>query len=221
MNKFEFTPIDFSKLHTGSVLLCFSSKNLLADVEIAVERPEARRRGIPDDYPLATHVAMILEVKTPYTISKQVGFLFWKKTKNITLNPGILVFEETSDGFTINPISKYYNTNCVQVLRRVKPFTPEQIITLQDSILKYWAESITYGWLAFVTQPIHTILGKDVISKVNENMMICSEVGAVCVNDTCHSVNEPYDFEDEANVNPLEWQVSEKFEQDVEIQPKV
>ena len=217
MDKFNFQPIDFNKLWTGHIGLCYTTGELLADLEIGVQRPEARKRGVPDDYPVSTHVWIVLGVKEAYTISKEFKFLWMKRTKNITLTPGVWVFEEQPTGFNPSLISKYFNSKNIEIRKRKVPFTEEQIIALQDSILKYWEESITYGYLAFFTQPVHTILGKDITTEVNEHMLICSEVAAVCVNDACHKGGEQPDFKDEANVNPLEWQLNEKWVVDTEV----
>ena len=217
MNKFEFKEIDFSKLWTGHIGLCYTTGELLADLEIRVQRPEARKRGVPDDYPVSTHVWMVLGVKDPYTISKEVSFPWFNRTKSITLTSGVWVFEETPTGFQISPISKYFSSKNIEIRKRKQEFTGEQIIALQDSILKYWEKSITYGYLAFFTQPVHTFLNADVTKEVNQHMLICSEVAAVCVNDACKGGNQAPDFEDEANTNSLEWQLNDKWMIDQDV----
>ena len=218
MEKYQFSPVNWDKIQNGTIGLSYSKGNLLADMELFVERAEARKKGIPDDYPIATHVWIPLWVISEYTITKSTKFLFWKRDKTIHLTPGLWIFEETASGIEISPAIKYYDSTNIEILKRVEPFTPEQILTFQDSVIKYWQESLTYGYFAFFFQPEHTFLNTNVISKVNPEMMICSEYAAVVVNDTCKAGNQKDDFPNPANTNPLEWQMNENWVRDTEIQ---
>jgi len=219
MNNFVYKQIDWQKVTTGNVILHYSSGELIPNIEIAVERAEANRLGYPKDYRLATHIAIPLEFTSDYTLTKNVGFLWWKREKKLTLAAGKYVFEEQISGVEENPISKYYNDDTVEIRRRKIPFTPEQRLVFQESVLRAWHDSYSYGWLSFFTQPAHTILDKDLTTKVIQGAKICSEYFACAVNDACLANLDAEDFTDPANTNPFEVQINENWERDITVQP--
>ena len=219
MDNFVYKQIDWSKVTTGDVILHYSSGDLIAEVEIIVERAEANRLGIPKNYRLSTHIAIPLEFTSDYTLTKNIGFLWFKREIRLTLAAGKYVFEEQIKGVEENPISKYYNDETVEIRRRKIPFTLEQRLVFQEAVLKAWHDSYSYGWLAFFTQPAHTILDKDLTTKVIQGAKICSEYFACAVNDACLSNLDKEDFPDPANTNPLEIQINENWERNTEVQP--
>jgi hypothetical protein len=222
MESFKFSPINFDKLNDGHVVIIYHPANdWLADLELVVENPEANRLNVPPPY--ATHVGKILVVKEGEKLQIPItkGMLFWKSKAIDTLYPGTYIFEETPKGVTHSDFKgKYGTSTCVEIRKSVVPFNDLGIAAMKDSTIKNYQRSFSYGWPAFITQPLHTFLNIDLVKKTILGAEICSALVATIVNDGCRAMGIALHFADEYNTNPLEWQINPNWERDEEVQPR-
>ena len=219
MGTFKFSPIDFDKVDDRHIVVIYHpASDWLADLEIAVEDPEAKRLGV--EPPIATHAGKIFKTDVKFQIPIEKGMLWWKSKAVDTLLPGIYIFEETPKGVTHSDFKgKYGNSTCVEIRKRVIPFNDLGIATMKDSTIKNYQRSFSYGWPAFITQPLHTILGIDLVKRTILGVEICSALVATIINDGCRAIKAVLDFCDEYNTNPLEIQINPNWERDTDVQP--
>ena len=218
MEKEQFKSI-LNKLITSDKIICFSTKGILSKLEIEVQSIERRKHGLPDDYPIATHVATVHRIEQATTIVKNhlIRIPFTQKiiklwSKSILLTPGVWICEEKANGPQWAKLGDRYDENSnIKFKTFVVPLTEVGRKAYFDSVVKSWQKALTYGYPAFAEQLIHVETGTDF--PVIECMKICSELDSTASNDAVVADNRKPVFDNPGSTNPFETDTNTNFKE--------
>ena len=199
---------DLTKLKSGDFVLCYGKGDLLADTEIAVQEIERKRLGLPENYPIATHVQLIVAIKDPTTMTRKK--YFGLKTETHILTPGVYIFEEKADGVEYGLFIDRVTSTAV-IKEPSSPYGEIGENAFRDYAIRSWVNSVTYGWISFVKELPHVFGWTQNTNTINWSM-ICSEFFAVCTNVACLALGRVKSFQNEGTTNPLEVDINKDFQ---------
>jgi hypothetical protein len=205
---------DLNKFNSGDGGICYpldpNGDDLLSMAEVSVQRLELDRLGLPENFKIATHIFCIVVIKTDITIARRKWFNLISESK--TLTPNVWVFEEKAKGVEIGLLAdRYPQMSNVVYIEPVYPYGDVGEQAFVDHAINKWQHSVTYGWLSFILEPLHTAFGMFNNMKVRDYMEICSELFADCSNFACEKLGIIKAFQDEAMANPLEVSINKNF----------
>jgi hypothetical protein len=183
-----------NEIQTGYLGLEYGTKSLLNRTEIAVQKSELRRLGLPDNTPIPTHVFCLVRYDSFFYI------------KGKWYSKGLYVYEATASGVKLNKFEDtYLNSENIVIKKPVLEYYKFEQDQFKKAIEKFYRATIGYGWFSFLKQPLHTIFGYTENSS-DMHMQICSELfanGSNAVNSGC--------FVNAETTNPLDCAVNNNF----------
>jgi hypothetical protein len=169
MENYKF---NLSDLKTGHAIACYSN-DTLGKVEIFVERGQLARFGLPENYPIPTHIANIVVYKQAFTIKGQA------------YQPGIYVYEAKENGFNLHLFTDVYKPDSnIRLIEPTIPFTELEQEMFRIRAEDLYKKSKGYGDVNFALEPFHTFLDLDFEKALatNDSRVICSASYAICFN---------------------------------------
>jgi len=151
-------------LYTGCGVACYSN-DFLGKVEKIVEHSQLKRLGLPSNYPIPTHIRVIVVYDSPFVM------------KGKQYPSGIYTYEQLETGSTLKLFTDSTPaTGNFRIIYPASPFDDEQKLAFKNESEHLHLVSKSYGFEDFVLEPLNADLDIDYTKCMgaNDQRIICS-----------------------------------------------